>query len=214
MTSYCFWKDCHDDWCWGEEHRKQNQQKSKQEGVERCYNLSTYPAHARSALRALGLLLADGALGLFLADGAWGGGRLFDASTGFYYEKGHNSGTKSRKMKGLSEGYKPAVDQNWGCMAKFGFFGPKPRFRAQKKLSLLDPNHVLATTGKSCSNKKVAFSKINISLLINFGCFFGIKCFFPKKTLFGWTYKRPFLRNSGPDRVLCHSGSGLKTVQN
>ena len=75
------------------------------------------------------------------------------------------------EMNILSEGYKRAVDQNWGGMAKIGFFGQKPRFGAQKKGSLLGTNHVLATTGKSCSKKKVASSQINISLLRNFGCF-------------------------------------------
>ena len=63
-------------------------------------------------------------------------------------------------LNGLSEGYKRAVDQNWDRMAKIGFFGKKTRFWAQKKTSLLYPNHVLATTGKSCSKKKVAFSQI------------------------------------------------------
>ena len=79
-------------------------------------------------------------------------------------------------MNGLSEGYKRAVDQNWGLMAKIGFFGQKPRFWAKKPL----PNgqHVLATTGKSCSKKKVAFFQINISLLRNFGCFFWDKTYF------------------------------------
>ena len=33
----------------------------------------------------------------------------------------------------LSEGYKQAVDQNWGIMAKIGFFGQILRFWAQKK---------------------------------------------------------------------------------
>ena len=64
-----------------------------------------------------------------------------------------------QEMNGLSEGYKQAVDQNWGRMAKIGFFGPKPRFWAQKN-PLLNSNHVLATTGKSCSKKKVAFAQI------------------------------------------------------
>ena len=41
------------------------------------------------------------------------------------------------EMNGLSEGYKRAVDQNWGRMAKIGFFGQKPRFRAQKKIHFL-----------------------------------------------------------------------------
>ena len=45
---------------------------------------------------------------------------------------GRNPGTESRKslprweMSGLSEGYKQVVDQNWGRMAKIGFFGQKP----------------------------------------------------------------------------------------
>ena len=73
------------------------------------------------------------------------------------------------EMNGHSEGYKQAVDQNWGRMAKIGFLDQKPRFWAQKKHTLLQPSHVLATTGKSCSKKKVAFAQINISLLRNFG---------------------------------------------
>ena len=50
--------------------------------------------------------------------------------------------------------------KNWGRMAKIGFFGQKPKFWAPKKNSLLGANHVLATTGKSCSKKKVAFAQI------------------------------------------------------
>jgi len=45
-------------------------------------------------------------------------------------------------------------------MAKIGFFGQKLKFWAQKRHSLFAPNHVLATTGKSCSKKKVAFAQI------------------------------------------------------
>ena len=59
------------------------------------------------------------------------------------------------EMNGLSEGYKQAVDQNWGRMEKIGFFGKKTRFWAPKKVftfALLE---------------KVA--KINISLLRNIG---------------------------------------------
>ena len=47
-----------------------------------------YPA---CALRALGLLLEDGALTV-------GGGRLFGASAGSPHENGRNSGTKSRRL--------------------------------------------------------------------------------------------------------------------
>ena len=56
-------------------------------------------------------------------------------------------------MKSLSEGYERAVDQHWDGMAKIGIFGPK-------KPTLLYSNHVLATTGKSRSKKKVTFSQI------------------------------------------------------
>ena len=60
--------------------------------------LHFYPARARSAwarracaLRAQGLLLADGAPTM-------GRGRLFDRSTKFFYGNSCNSGTESRKM--------------------------------------------------------------------------------------------------------------------
>ena len=43
------------------------------------FEIANYPAHA---LRVLGLLLADGALTV-----QWGGGRLFDMSTGLFYER-------------------------------------------------------------------------------------------------------------------------------
>ena len=38
-----------------------------------------------------------------------------------------------QEMNGLSEGYKRAVDQNWGRRAKIGFLDQKPKFWAQKK---------------------------------------------------------------------------------
>ena len=63
-----------------------------------------------------------------------------------------------------------------GPLTKIGVVGQKSDFSAQnrdfgpkKKRTLLGINHVLATPGKSCSKKKVAFSQINISLLRSFG---------------------------------------------
>ena len=47
-------------------------------------------------------------------------------------------------------------------------FGPK-------KYTLLNSNHVLATTGKSCANKKVPFFQINFSILANFGFLGGAR---------------------------------------
>ena len=52
-------------------------------------------------------------------------------------------------------------------------------FGAKKKHPLLNSNHVLARTGQSCAKEKVPFSQINISLLADFGCYFG------KKRIFG-----------------------------
>ena len=91
-------------------------------------------------------------------------------------------------MKGLSEGYKRDIDQKWGSIANIGFFARKPRFRAPKKHPLLDSNHVLGTTGKSCANKKVLFSQIDISLsFTKFRVFFRKRKneFLAKITLFG-----------------------------
>ena len=46
-------------------------------------------------------------------------------------------------------------------------------FGAENKHSLSTPNHVPATTGQSCENKKVPFSQINVSLLAVFGWLFS-----------------------------------------
>ena len=117
--------------------------------------------------------------------------------------------------------------QSLGSYGKKRIFWPKYGISGPKKHTLLAGHHVLAMTGKSCANKKVPFSKTYISLLANFGCFFGNKKngFLAKTTLFGRTSKRPFLRKSGQDQAPCHSGSFfwwprrfhqvlLKTVQN
>ena len=80
---------------------------------------NVYPARAER------LLLAPGAPTV-----QWGGGRLFDGSTGFFFRKIALTLERkvgklflSWKMNGLSKGY-----QKWGRMAKIGFFGQKPRF--------------------------------------------------------------------------------------
>ena len=61
----------------------------------------------------------------------------------------------------------------------FAFSDRNPDSWAQNKHPLLNGNHVLATTGQSCAKEKVPFSQINISLLADFGCYFG------KKRIFG-----------------------------
>ena len=155
-----------------------------------------YQARARSgrarracALRALGLLLYSRIL-------QWEGGRLFDRSAGFFYGNSCNSGTDSRKLfprweiNRHAEGWKWAIDQNWGHMAKIGFLDQKPRFWVQKKRSLLGISHVLATPGKSCSKKKVAFAQIIITQNIILDDL-GLKPIFRPKTSFRPNVKTP-----------------------
>ena len=71
----------------------------------------------------------------------------------FFCENRRNSKTKVQKliprckMDRLSEGYKRAVNQIGGCIAKNKFLG-------RRKYSHFSCNHVLAMTGKSCAIKK------------------------------------------------------------
>ena len=72
-------------------------------------------------------------------------------------------------MNHLSEGYKRAVDQNLGSYGKNWIFWPKTEILGPKKGPLLEVHHVLATPGKSCSKKKVAFAQIIITQNIILG---------------------------------------------
>ena len=120
-------------------------------------------------LRALGLLLAD-------VPPQWRGGRLFGA-----LENDHNSIPRCETNR-LSEGHKRAVDKIWGRTAKTDL-GPKS-FRAQKIEHFLRGAMVWPRPGKVVQNR-VTFSRINIKLLANFGCFLGKKLgFWPKKNVF------------------------------
>ena len=92
----------------------------------------SYPVRA---LRAPGLLLADG------APTVRGEGEDFlTGQPGFFFTK--TAVTREQKvgklfprweMNGLSEGYKQAVDQNWGRMAKIRCFWPKTEILGPKK---------------------------------------------------------------------------------
>ena len=70
---------------------------------------------------------------------AVGGGRLFDISTGFFTKTAITQERKVEKtlprweMKRLYEGYKRAVDQKWGHMAKIGFLGQEIKISGPKK---------------------------------------------------------------------------------
>ena len=61
-----------------------------------------------------------------------------------------------------------------GSYGKNWIFWPKTEILGQKKRrSLFNPNHVLATTEKSCSKKKVAFAQIIKGENVILGDFFG-----------------------------------------
>ena len=104
-------------------------------------------------------------------------------------------------MNGLSEGYKRAIDQN-GSYGKNQIFWPKTEILGPKK------NHFLILTMFWPRPGKSWFFPNKYQSLKKFWVIFWAKThFWPKKTHFGRTQKRPFLRNSYPDRVRCHSGS-------
>ena len=78
-------------------------------------------------------------------------------------------------MNRLSEGYKLAVDQNWGRMAKTDFRAENRVFGPEISVHFHDRE-------KLCKQRST-FLQINISPLANFGCFFEEKKtdFWPKK---------------------------------
>ena len=143
-------------------------------------NLLLFSSSARAeSARAV---TADGALTVGRGKTFWRVNLFFFTKTAVTQERKVKKSLPRWEMNGLSKGYKWAVDQNWGY-GKNRIFRQKPRIRAQKN-PLLDSNHVLATTRKSCSEKKVSFSQINISLLRNFGRFFWLECIFGQKNTF------------------------------
>merc|ERR1712051_1026085 len=79
-----------------------------------------------------------------------------------------------------SEGAKtePTPRVTSATLPKNGVSGQNADFWGQKKKPLFNRSHVPATTGQSCQKKKVPFSQMNISLLANFGIFFGKKLIF------------------------------------
>ncbi len=60
----------------------------------------------------------------------------------------------------LAKGYKRAIDEIRGPIAKNGFSGQNPKILVKKNVTLLDSNHVPATTGQCCPKEKVPFYQI------------------------------------------------------
>ena len=77
---------------------------------------------------------------------------------------------KKRAFAQIIKGENVILGDFWGkthFLAKNRNFGPK------KKEPLFNPNHVLATTEKSCSKKKVAFAQIIKGENVILGDFLG-----------------------------------------
>ena len=124
----------------------------------KCY--IDYPARV---LRALGLLL-------YSRIPQWEGRRLFDRSVGFFYGNNCNSETESQKIVPKVGNERSLLGLQMGLWPKLGSYGknrifwPKTKILGpKKKVTLLRFHHVLATPGKSCSKKKVAFAQIIIT---------------------------------------------------
>merc|ERR1712209_360236 len=102
---------------------------------------SYYPARARSARARRACALR--ALGLLLADGTPTGGRgedFLSRQPDFFTETAVTSERKVEKS--------------------FPRWEINRHIEGKKRHSLFAPNHVLATTGKICSKKKRAFAQI------------------------------------------------------
>ena len=96
--------------------------------------LDCYPVCARSALAqracalgAKGLLLADGAPTVERGKTFWRVNRIFFTRTAVTPKRKVKKLIPRWEMNGLYEGYKWVINQNWGRMAKIGFFGKKPK---------------------------------------------------------------------------------------
>ena len=86
------------------------------------------------------------------------------------------------EMNHLSEGYKQAVDQNWGRRAKIGLFGQIPRFWAQKRILFLVLTMAWPRPEKVVQRKSALFQNKYQSLKKFWVFFFSDKThFWPKE---------------------------------
>merc|ERR1711867_78686 len=106
--------------------------------------------HPARALRALGLLLADGAQNGKSKNGFQGG--------------------KLTVMPRAKNGSSTKIGVIW---QKSDFWTKNRNFGPKKEVPLFNSNHVLATTGKSCSKKKSAFAQIIKKENVILGDFLG-----------------------------------------
>ena len=86
-----------------------------------------------------------------------------NSSIVFFYPNSCNSGTESRKINpkvGNERSTNGPLTKIGVVWQKSDFLAKNRNFGPKKRHSLLYPNHVLATTEKSCSKKKGPFAQI------------------------------------------------------
>ena len=111
---------------------------------------TSYNHNPACALRALGLLLADGASIMSSAT-------LFFTTTTITRKRKVKKTIPRCKMIHFSEGYKRAVVKIWGRKAKKGFSGQKPSFQAQKKSTSWRKPCSSLNREKLCKQKSTLF---------------------------------------------------------
>ena len=72
----------------------------------------------------------------------------------------HAKRASPKGERAIAEGYKRAIDEIRGPIAKNGLSGQNPKILAKKNVPLFTPNHVPATTGQCCPKEKVPFYQI------------------------------------------------------
>ena len=95
--------------------------------------LTNHPVRRASAMRALGLLLADGAPTVRWGKTFWRVGRVFFTKTNVTWKRKVEKSFRRLEMNRPSEGFKQVVDKIWGRMAKIG---PKTEMSGPEKHSL------------------------------------------------------------------------------
>ena len=119
--------------------------------------LQNYPA---CALRALGLLLADGTPTVGGRKTFWRVSRIFFTETAVTPERKVEKSFPRWEINSHAKAKNGSLTKIGVIWQKSDFWTKNRNFGPKKRESLFSPNHVLATTGKSCSKKKSAFAQI------------------------------------------------------
>ena len=127
-----YWRELHKQVLWGSDFSRENFS-IQRSTFPRCPSHVIVPHTLNSLKQFIQLLLTDVAPTVRRGKTFWRVNRFFFTKTAVTPERKVEKWLPRWNMNGLSEGYKRAIDQNWGRMAKIGFLDQKPKFWAQKK---------------------------------------------------------------------------------